>query len=51
MVATGTPEQVAGSSASHTGSYLARLLEQRPVKPARKAAKSRVARSTAAAVS
>ena len=51
VVATGTPEQVAGSSASHTGSFLARLLEQRPVKPARKAAKSRVARSAAAAVS
>ena len=38
VVATGTPEQVAGVSASHTGQFLAHLVTPPPAKPVRRRA-------------
>ena len=47
VLATGTPEQVAGVEASHTGRYLAQVLERGRAAPADR---SVVARGHAAAV-
>src|SRR5690606_5920395 len=37
IVATGTPEQIAGSEQSHTGAYLRPLLERRQSRPRKRA--------------
>jgi len=51
VVAEGTPEEVAGVAASHTGTFLARILDEHPAVPtaSRTSARSAAATSTSSA--